>query len=149
MISRPASLRVRANVSKGAAVADEVMRQAAPFLGPAMREFPFHESRRWRFDLAWPERHLACEVEGGAFVGGAHGRGAHFRQDAEKYSEAAARGWILVRVLPEHVTGGQALYWLRCAAKMPPTEAWAWGRRVTRRGRKVWVLRQVEAACGR
>jgi len=27
-------------------------------------EYRFHPSRKWRFDIAWPERRVAVEVEG-------------------------------------------------------------------------------------
>lgn len=34
-----------------------------------MAEYRFHPAREWRFDFAIPERHVAIEVEGGAFIG--------------------------------------------------------------------------------
>ncbi|EPP5336614.1 hypothetical protein ACUSRM_000689 [Vibrio alginolyticus] len=30
-----------------------------------MSEYRFHETRRWRFDFAYPDQQLAIEVEGG------------------------------------------------------------------------------------
>lgn len=78
-------------------------------------EHRFHPSRRWRFDLAWPAQRVAVEVDGGTFSGGRHARGAGIRGDAEKFSEAAAMGWRVLRVLPEHVESGQALGWLERA----------------------------------
>ena len=85
--------------------------------GP-VREHRFHPSRRWRFDLAWPDHMVALEVDGGVFVGGRHVTGTGARKDAEKFSEAAAMGWRVLRVLPEHVTSGQAVTWLERALKM-------------------------------
>lgn len=77
----------------------------------------FHPTRRWRFDLAFPERKVAVELDGGVFSGGRHARGAGIRSDCEKFSEAAALGWRVLRVLPEHVQSGQALTWLEKALR--------------------------------
>ena len=79
------------------------------------REHRFHPTRRWRFDLAWPDKKVAVEVDGGAFISGRHARGAGIRSDCEKFSEAAAMGWRVLRVLPEHVESGQALGWIERA----------------------------------
>lgn len=93
-----------------------------------VREFRFHPVRRWPFDLAWPDHRVAVEVDGGAFMlrpcprcgamipqGGRHTSGAGFREDCVKVSEAAALGWRVLRVMPEHVESGQALAWLERA----------------------------------
>jgi very-short-patch-repair endonuclease len=68
-----------------------------------VEEYRFHPERKWRFDYAWPTHRVALEVEGGVFSGGRHSRGAGFRADAEKYNQAAALGWRLLRVLPEQL----------------------------------------------
>lgn len=81
-------------------------------------EYRFHPKRRWRFDLAWPDQMIACEIEGGAWMQTDTGRGkghAHpkrFEKDCEKYSEAAVAGWRLIRATPEQVRSGQAVDWL-------------------------------------
>lgn len=59
--------------------------------------------REWRFDFAIPERHVAIEVEGGAFIGGRHVRTDGYLRDMEKYNEAAAAGWLVLRVLPSEL----------------------------------------------
>lgn len=79
------------------------------------REYRFDESigrRRWRFDYAWIDRRVAMEVDGGAWTGGRHTRGTGYRNDIEKLAEAMCQGWIVLRVMPEHVDDGRALMWL-------------------------------------
>lgn len=80
-------------------------------------EVRFHPRRRWRFDYAWPSHRVALEVEGGAFVAGRHTRGAGFRRDVEKYSEAAAMGWLVVRCLPEDLCTARTVEWVRRALR--------------------------------
>lgn len=81
-------------------------------------EHHFTKPRMWRFDRAWPEQKVALEIDGGAFVQGRHTSGPGFRKDAEKMSEAAARGWRVLRLLPEWLTGKQSARtasWIRRA----------------------------------
>lgn len=80
-------------------------------------EFRFHPTRKWRFDYAWPERSLAAEIEGGAFVGGRHTRGAGFVRDLEKYNTAVLLGWKVLRFTPTAVRNGEALNVLTEALK--------------------------------
>lgn len=68
-----------------------------------VREFVFHPTRRWRFDFAWVDQKVACEIEGGTWVQGAHTRGAHFESDALKYGEAAIAGWLVIRLTTDMV----------------------------------------------
>jgi hypothetical protein len=75
-------------------------------------EYRFWPGRKFRFDYAWPAFKVALEVEGGAFSGGRHTRGSGFRKDAEKYSEAAAMGWRIIRVLPEQLCEARTLGWV-------------------------------------
>ena len=63
-------------------------------------EYQFHQTRRWRFDYAWPLHKFALEVEGGIWTQGRHTRGAGAAADLEKYSEAALHGWRLLYVQP-------------------------------------------------
>lgn len=85
------------------------------------REYRFAKPRRWRFDFAWPTRLVAVEVEGGRWVGGRHTSPVGFGKDCEKYSEAAARGWRIVRVTPEMVTDGTALGYIERALGVEAT----------------------------
>jgi len=66
-------------------------------LDQPVREYRFAPPRRWRFDFAWPFRHFAVEIEGGAFTGGRHGRGAGFEADLQKYNAAVIAGWRVLR----------------------------------------------------
>lgn len=70
-------------------------------------EYNFWPERKFAFDLAWPELMLACEIEGGRWLQASsgyskgHAHPIRFESDCIKYSEAAVRGWLLIRVLPE------------------------------------------------
>ena len=55
-------------------------------------ELKFHPTRKWRFDVAFPKRMVAVEVDGGGFVAGRHSRGVGMEKDAEKFAEAAILG---------------------------------------------------------
>ena len=89
-----------------------------------VREYRFHAERRWRLDLAFPERKLAVEVEGFAAGGtaGRHQRAAGFAADCEKYSELAIAGWRLIRVTGKQVKSGAALAWIERALGKRLTE---------------------------
>jgi very-short-patch-repair endonuclease len=63
-----------------------------------MMEFRFHPTRRWRFDFAFERIKFAVEVEGGTWSGGRHTTGSGFEKDCEKYAEALALGWRVLRV---------------------------------------------------
>lgn len=71
--------------------------------------------RDWRFDLAWPERKVAVEVDGGGWVGGRHGRGKGMESDREKWCTAVTNGWTLLAVTPTHIVQGKALAWVEKA----------------------------------
>lgn len=73
------------------------------------RELRFAPPRRWRFDLAWPDRRLACEAEGGVYSGGRHTRGSGFEADCEKYNAATLAGWRVIRVTGKMIDDGRAL----------------------------------------
>ena len=80
-------------------------------LAEPVREFAFAApARKWRFDFAWPDGKLAVEVEGGTRFGlSRHSRGAGFDKDAEKYNEAAIRGWTVLRFSAAMVLSGEAV----------------------------------------
>ena len=61
------------------------------------REYRFHDTRRWRFDFAYPSHMVGIECEGGTWAGGRHTRGSGFEKDCEKYNAAAGLGWAVLR----------------------------------------------------
>jgi len=79
------------------------------------REVVFHPPRRWRFDLAWPPRKLAAEVEGGVWSNGRHTRGSGFTKDCEKYNAAALDGWRVLRFTGQMIHSGAACETIRRA----------------------------------
>jgi hypothetical protein len=90
-----------------------------------VREFHFHPSRNWAFDFAWPELKVALEKEGVVYpkepgdhrLGGRHTSVRGFTGDIEKYAEAFALGWRVLRVMPKHIDSGQAMIWIESALK--------------------------------
>jgi hypothetical protein len=66
-------------------------------------EYKFHSERKWRFDYAWPDLKVALEVEGGVWSGGRHTSSAGFIRDMDKYNEAAAAGWRVIRRMPNNL----------------------------------------------
>lgn len=71
-----------------------------------VREHRFHETRKWRFDFAYPAQKLAIEVEGGVWSGGRHTRGSGFTKDCEKYNAALMNGWRVYRCTPDMIKKG-------------------------------------------
>lgn len=69
----------------------------------AIQELKFHPVRKWSFDVAIPEYHIAIEIEGGSFTQGRHTRVKGFQQDMEKYNEALRLGWKVIRITPQQV----------------------------------------------
>ena len=64
-------------------------------------EWPFHPTRKWRFDYACPELKIAIEVDGGIFTGGRHSGGVGQLRDFEKGNNACAMGWLVFHAQPE------------------------------------------------
>lgn len=72
------------------------------------REFRFAPPRRWRFDYLFGDR-IALEIEGGAWTGGRHTRGAGFIADMEKYNTATIMGYRVLRCTPGQLRSGEGL----------------------------------------
>lgn len=71
--------------------------------------------RKWRFDYAWIEQHVALEVEGGIWIRGRHSRGAGMLADMEKYNYAALTGWRVLRTTPDMLPLSGTLNLIRIA----------------------------------
>jgi very-short-patch-repair endonuclease len=70
-------------------------------------EHRFHDTRKWRFDAAFPERKIAVEIDGGVFAQGRHTRGVGFIRDCEKLNEAGIMGWRVFRFTPSQLESGE------------------------------------------
>lgn len=80
-----------------------------------VQQFMAVPGRRYRWDLAWPDRHLLLEIQGGVFTGGKHGRGAGIIKDQEKLNLATIHGYRVLQVSAPHLRSGQALAWVKQA----------------------------------
>lgn len=78
-------------------------------------ELRFHDVRRWRFDLAWPDQKLALEVQGGVFLGkkGRHTNGADLIKEWEKLNTAASMGWRMLFCQPVDLMTRQTVEFIR------------------------------------
>lgn len=79
------------------------------------REFMFARDigRYWRFDFAYPEQMIGIECEGGTWSGGRHVRGAGYEKDLEKYNQAVALGWRVLRFTKGMIDSGIATQTIR------------------------------------
>jgi very-short-patch-repair endonuclease len=71
---------------------------------PFSREWEFSGHRRFKFDFAWPSRHVAVETDGGIFQKGRHNRAEGFARDCEKTNLAVLEGWAVFRLCTGQVT---------------------------------------------
>lgn len=86
-------------------------------------EYRFIPERRFRFDLAIPNKNLAFEVDGGSgyyrdhegivHMGAGHRRGAAWEDQYEKANLAAAFGWKLLTFSNEMVNDLRAKEFVR------------------------------------
>lgn len=86
-----------------------ILARALDRFGQPEFEHRFDQTRRWRFDMAWPALLVAFEREGGTWQRGRHTSGIGFRNDCEKYNSAAARGWCVIRATVDMIESGLAL----------------------------------------
>lgn len=71
--------------------------------------YSFHDSRRWKFDFAWPDLKLAVEAEGGTQNEGRHVRHQGYADDCEKYNAALDLGWRVYRYTCDQISAGKAI----------------------------------------
>jgi hypothetical protein len=74
-------------------------------------EYQFHDTRKWRFDYAWPSCKVAVEREGGLWADDDAGKRAHamplaILRDMEKGNAAVLLGWRVLRYTPEQLLAG-------------------------------------------
>lgn len=74
-----------------------------------VREYRALPDRRFRCDLAWPDRTLAVEVDGGELMQGRHNRAAGMRDDCIKQNLLVLAGWRCLRFVGSQVKDGSAL----------------------------------------
>ena len=74
-----------------------------------VREYRAVAGRRWRWDFAWLDERLLVEVQGGVWIGGAHGRGTGIRRDYEKNNAAALLGFKVLQFGTNEVQDGTAV----------------------------------------
>lgn len=87
-----------------------------------VKEFRFHQERRWRFDYAFPEYKVALEVEGGVWTGGRHTSPRGFLNDIEKYNTATLLGWKVLRTTPEKLYSMSTLSMIKEICKSTVSE---------------------------
>lgn len=78
-------------------------------------EYEFCMSRKWRFDLCWPDRKVALECQGGIWKQGRHTRGAALLKEWEKLNMAAICGWRILYCQPADLCTMATLRLIRLA----------------------------------
>jgi len=81
------------------------------------REVRFTPPRRWRWDLCWPDRMIALEIDGGGWVRGGHSREAGMTRDCQKRNAGTRMGWKVYRATGSMVRDGSALALLEQALR--------------------------------
>lgn len=66
-----------------------------------VKEYQFHPLRKWRFDYCFPELRIAIEIDGGVWTGGRHTSPKGYYNDMEKFNEAAALGYVVLKFTPD------------------------------------------------
>jgi very-short-patch-repair endonuclease len=74
-----------------------------------VKEYQFHDRRRWRFDYAFPGRKVAVEVDGGVWVYGRHNSPTGYINDLDKLNTATSMGWLVLRITPQDRFTGKTL----------------------------------------
>jgi hypothetical protein len=80
-------------------------------------EFYFHPTRKWRFDLAFVREKIAVEIQGGAFIQGAHNSPMSFVKEQEKMNSAAVMGWRIIYRTPSNFLSNETADLIRRAMR--------------------------------
>ena len=72
-------------------------------------EYKFHPKRRFRWDLCWPDKMLAVEVQGAIWIKGGHSTGRGITRDCEKLDEGVKLGWKVLHFTKEQIESGYAV----------------------------------------
>jgi very-short-patch-repair endonuclease len=82
-----------------------------PGCPPFEKEYRFDETRKFRFDYAWPAFRVAVEIEGAIWsrYRGGHGHPSGILRDMEKGNLAALNGWHVFRFTTDEFKNGYAL----------------------------------------
>jgi very-short-patch-repair endonuclease len=78
-------------------------------LPPPIRDYQALLPRKFKCDLAWPERKLCIEVDGGELMRGRHNRAAGMASDCVKQNLLVLAGWKTLRFTGQQVKDGSAL----------------------------------------
>lgn len=106
---------VEIGVFVGSDLEDELARQLDEAGLKYVRQFKFHDKRRWKADFAFPDEMVLVEVQGGTWSGGRHTRGGGFHADRERCNEAQIAGWLVLEVTAGMVKDGDALEFINRA----------------------------------
>lgn len=72
-------------------------------------EFRFHKTRKWRFDICWPDLKIAVEINGAIYTRGRHARGLGLEKDYEKINEAQLLSWRVFQFSGGQIESGYAI----------------------------------------
>ncbi len=78
----------------------------------------------WRIDMAWIDKKLAVEIEGGIFTMGRHTRGKAFDEDSHKYNVLVLLGWRVLRFTTLSIRSGVALQTIEVALSQEWKQPW-------------------------
>lgn len=94
-------------------------------LGPGVRQrLKDAGLKDWRIDMAWVDKKLAVEVEGGIFTNGRHTRGTGFDEDAHKYNVLVLLGWRVLRFTTLSINSGIAAQTIEAALGQDWSQPW-------------------------
>ena len=82
-------------------------------LPPYVREYAFHDTRKFRLDFAVPSLKFGVECDGAIWSKGAHSTPMGILRDMEKANLAVMLGWSVLRYSTAQVRRGEAIAQIR------------------------------------